>query len=170
MIRLGIDVDNTVVSHEKEWKEWSKKHNLKLDLTKEVTNPKLLEFWKQEDLYDNIKPIPSAVKAINNLYNTSMYEIIFVSHCFPEHIQSKINFLNKYFKYHSFVNTKDKHLLNLDILIDDRDFFTDEIPIKILIKTDLETDAKIDYVMDWDEIYNFLKTEQVKQILSRKKI
>ena len=160
--RIGIDVDETIVDTKSVWKQWClDNYGIDLKYTKEITDPKLLEFWKQPDLYKELEPIPEAKETIDFLYNS--YEIIFLSHCFPEHLESKIDFLSK-FKYHQFIDTFDKYKVPLDYIIDDRDIFFEPIKqqnlstVCILLKTEYLDRNIADYKFsNWNEIKQFFK-------------
>jgi len=169
MIKVGIDVDETIIYLKPKWSEWIyEKFNTIPDFSKEILNENWLFFWKNESLYDDIKPISEAVDVINWLYNTGQVEIVFISHCFKEHKLSKINLLKKYFKFHSFIDTKDKYLCDIDILIDDRDIFFREIKkqnldiITILHKTEYKSKNISDYEMNWYEIKDYFKDNVLK--------
>ncbi len=143
---LAIDVDQTVVDMREEWITWCKdKLQINLDLSEEISDPEILEFWSQEDIYCNKKPLKDATKYVNKLYNK--YYIIFVSACHPNHLNSKINFLLKYFKFDGFINTSEKNIVNFDYIIDDREIFFKNIDSSKCIK----------FTNNWEEIYNYLE-------------
>lgn len=76
-------------------------------------------FWEQPFLYQNLSPIEGAVQGIKRL--SQGYDIVFVTHCHPEHFESKKMFLKSYFKGmdYGFIDTKDKMYVGYDVLIDD---------------------------------------------------
>jgi hypothetical protein len=164
-IRIGIDVDETILHLKPKWREWIKNNfGIDPDFSQEITNLDWLEFWMDEVLYDDVYPYPEAVEVINNLYDSNKAEIIFISHCFPEHLTSKTKFLERYFKYHEFIDTEHKHLHNLDVLIDDRDIFFEKIKsdsnnntVCILLKSEYKSKGLADYIMDWYEIKEYFK-------------
>lgn len=127
---VAIDVDLTFVDTLTPYLEWFKKHTGKAvpqavyegsyDL-----NPYFAEngvdghaFWKQADLYDNVVPLPGAVAKLAEL--SEVADIVFVSKCYPEHITSKVNMLNKFCLFpHDFIAAGAKWLVDYDLLIDD---------------------------------------------------
>ncbi len=134
MIAL-FDIDGTICDTPNLWLKWitSKtghrfyRENMKTyssfakEISKIKTDIDLYDFWRQEDLYDEIKPYKMAVKMYNDLKENN-YTILFVSHCndFPEHIKSKQRFLKEYFHdYDGFISTDKKELILGDMLIDD---------------------------------------------------
>ena len=154
--KIGIDVDETIVSTKNMWKKYVKEYyNIDLDFSKEITDSKFIKFWHQPNIYDNLKPITNTDKYINDLYN--YYKIIFISDCVDEHIQSKYNFLKRYFKFDAFINTPNKDIIDLDYIIDDRPKFLTSInhKVKIQIKSELPPISSAKQ-MNWDEIYEFL--------------
>lgn len=75
-------------------------------------------YWKQRNLYQNLKPIEGAQEYLSELSRKA--DIVFVTHCFPGHIDSKRRFLDSQFRFkHDFIDTKAKHLIAYDVLIDD---------------------------------------------------
>lgn len=85
-------------------------------------------YWRDPHLYDQLTPIRGAEEFLAGLYQGLMstgkfsdVRFIAVSKCEPEHERSKRQFVEREFKdmFHGFVSTDDKHLVNLDMLIDD---------------------------------------------------
>jgi len=161
MKTLIIDVDETIVSLRKKWNKWSEDNlGYSLDFTKEINDDRALEFWKRDSLYDNLEPIPEALNTIKKI--SKDYNIIFCSHCFDEHVESKKKFIQKYFDdiEYRFINTGDKHNVEGDIIIDDRErFLTSDEHITILLKTEFNSTGIADYEMNWKEIEKFLEKE-----------
>ena len=158
---LAIDVDETVVSALHDWNKWSIDNlGYSLDFTKEVSDKRAEEFWKQDDLYDDKEPFEEAKKVIDDLYN--YFTIIFVSHSFNEHLNSKKKFLDRNFKYSKFISTSEKHLVDCDFIIDDREVFlkpfkdNNHKAITILLKREFKSTGISDFHMDWPEIHKFL--------------
>jgi 5'(3')-deoxyribonucleotidase len=134
---LACDVDLTVVDSLTPWLDWFYQktgQNVlntdgKYDLVPEMKELIIksgasdfdpFSFWRHSSLYDDLKPLEGCVEALSEL-SLMGFDILFVSSCVPEHTQSKINFLNKHFPFHSgFISTKDKHFVDYDILIDDK--------------------------------------------------
>lgn len=137
---IAVDVDLTVVDTLTPWLKWFKDRTGK-DVLNEDNNYSLipemtrlmngdvsfhpLDFWKQKDLYDFLKPLPDCVEVLKELHKRN-WKIIFVSSCISEHIDSKIRFLDRYFRcgvnyeYTPFISTHDKHYVRYDLLIDDK--------------------------------------------------
>lgn len=133
---VAIDVDLTVVDTLTPWLYWfSQKTGLMvhnkdraydlvpemLELIKEsgVEPFDPMEYWKHPNLYDMLQPAPGSVEVVNRL--KEQYEVVFVSSCIPEHTDSKIRFLKKYFgKDIKFISTFHKEFVEYHFLIDDR--------------------------------------------------
>jgi len=154
-----VDIDETIVRVKDKWKEWcSKELGYSLDFTKEITDIDSLEFWKQKDLYDDLEPIKEAQEGISIL--REYYDIIFVSHCFNEHIDSKGKFLHRHFDETCFIDTEHKHKIRCDYIIDDRErFLNRDDCCTILHKTEFKSTGVADYEMDWIQIKEFLIQE-----------
>lgn len=82
------------------------------------------EFWRHTGVYDTIEPVYGAVHCINKLIQIG-YHIVFVTHNKGNGGRSKHMNLIRHFGYDTFdyVVTKEKHLVNIDCLIDDRNEF-----------------------------------------------
>lgn len=82
-----------------------------------------MEYWSNPKLYDFLKPIPSAVEKIHRMVKEIDAEIVWVSHCISGHKDSKVEFIKHYFPQDvfkwEFVDTRAKHRVNYDVLIDD---------------------------------------------------
>jgi 5'(3')-deoxyribonucleotidase len=133
---IAIDVDLTVVDTLTPWLDWFKSktgrnilnedHTYDLvpemrQIIKEVQVAPFdpMDFWKKPDLYDDLAPAEGCVEAIKEL--SKNYEIVFVSSCVSEHINSKISFLQRNFGHHvKFISTFHKEFVAYDYLIDDR--------------------------------------------------
>ena len=155
-MRIGVDVDLTLVDTGFEWWEWCvvrlaevepyyieipsvRSMYEDLGLTgkcsynlgdeflnfKETTGKDIFSFWKQEDLYDNLLPLAHSISVMNKLVKAG-HDIVFISHCHGGHFSSKVKWLKKYFPFADiggkggFIATKEKHLVNVDVIIDDR--------------------------------------------------
>jgi len=142
---IAIDVDQTVVEMHSHWTKWCQ-NNLGVtpDYSKAITDERMLEFWNQEDLYNDKRPIKDTVKYISELHKH--FHIFFVSHCTPKHFKSKIEFILKYFQFDGFIDMYEKHRIHFDYIIDDRDIFFKEVK-----------DAEcILYKDNWKEIFEYL--------------
>jgi 5'(3')-deoxyribonucleotidase len=105
---LGIDVDGVVVDTLTLYKQASP----------HLEDP--LDFWRDENLYDNLVPMESAVEKLEQL--SKYFGIVFVSRLKGNHHRSKVYFLKKYFPFMTgFVGTHEKWILNdsLVAMVDD---------------------------------------------------
>jgi 5'(3')-deoxyribonucleotidase len=108
MRMLGIDVDGVVVDTLTLYKQASPN----------LEDP--LDFWRDENLYDNLVPMESAVEKLEQL--SKYFGIVFVSRLKGNHHRSKVYFLKKHFPFMTgFVGTHEKWLLNesLVAMVDD---------------------------------------------------
>ena len=105
---LGIDVDGVVVDTLTLYKQASPN----------LEDP--LDFWRDENLYDNLVPMEGAVKKLGLL--SKYFGIVFVSRLKGNHHRSKVYFLKKHFPFMTgFVGSHEKWILNdsLVAMIDD---------------------------------------------------
>ena len=105
---LGIDVDGVVVDTLTLYKQASP----------DLEDP--LDFWRDENLYDNLVPMEGAVEKLEQL--SKYFGIVFVSRLKGNHHRSKVYFLKKHFPFMTgFVGTHEKYLLNdsLVAMVDD---------------------------------------------------
>lgn len=168
---IAVDVDLTVVEMIEPWITWyrdktgenitsfdNKTWHIE-DLMVHHRDP--MEFWKNPNLYDDKLPIPYSVHVLTELHNIG-YTIIFVSHCMPEHEDSKRYFIKRHFPFHSaFVSTGDKGYVKCDIFIDDSDKYLDKMDksvISIMHKSLINTTQETHHPkMDWLEILDYIK-------------
>lgn len=138
-LTIGVDVDLTVVDTGMHWGSWLAYKGAKLDyaamatamdndcipynLSKLAILPEAidpLDFWRDPKLYDSLLPLDYAVSTLEALHNKG-HKIVFVSAIKGDHHKSKYYFLKKHFPFLSgVVFTKEKHFVNLDVMIDDR--------------------------------------------------
>lgn len=146
-MRLGIDIDITLVETGVEWWKWLSDcgtyglpysiseyeiegkfdYNLGNYFPKyeEMTGSNPHDFWKQANLYDYLSPLPHSVNIIKRLADAG-HEIVFISHCQGNHMSSKVGWLKKHFPFikmgvnGGFLHTKEKHLVDVDVMVDDR--------------------------------------------------
>lgn len=126
------------------------------------------DFWRNEGIYDLMRPIPAAVDILKRLH-TEGYEIRFVSHCKGNHHKSKYEFLERNFPFMSgFAATKEKYMLHADIFIDDRNDHLNKMPdhvLKFQPETPYKQDENIEgaaYInCDWNRIYNIITTREI---------
>lgn len=106
--QIGVDVDGVVVDTLTLYKKASPF----------LDNP--LDFWRDETLYDNLKPMNGAVEKLEAL--SQYFNIVFVSRLKGNHHRSKVYFLKKHFPFMAgFVGTHEKYILNdsLVAMVDD---------------------------------------------------
>lgn len=139
MIVIGCDIDMTVVDSDVAWAEWcNERSEHKVDyaqlkaeadrfdnpipydfksLFPDIEDP--AEFWRRDDVYDNLEPRSGAVECLEAL--SKNYEIVFVSKVMGNHYESKMGFIDKHFPFHSgLIATDQKQFAAVDVLIDDR--------------------------------------------------
>lgn len=134
---LAVDVDLTVVDTLTPWVNWFRSktgivlgsnHMNQYDIVPVMKklcadvgihgfDP--FDFWKSPNLYDNMLPLRDSQSSLAYMTSANNIELVFVSHCVPEHESSKRLFLSKFFGKHLFVSAKDKWLVNYDGIIDD---------------------------------------------------
>lgn len=157
---IGVDVDLTTLRSDINWWHWLKNMAEDNDLPYHIedyinagnkvrynlsshfppmknSNVNSMDFWRQEGVYDTIQPVENAVESIKTLMRS--YNIVFVTHNKGNGGRSKFNNLARLFGKGNFgyVVTKEKYLIKLDYLIDDRHSFLNKCnefgihPIKI---------------------------------------
>lgn len=105
---IGVDVDGVVVGT----------INLYKEASKHLDDP--LDFWRSEDLYDNLEPMEGAVEKLEQL--SKYFGIVFISRLKGQHHKGKVYFLKKYFPFmEAFVGTHEKWVMNnsVEAMIDD---------------------------------------------------
>lgn len=174
---IALDIDLTLVDSLTPWIGWYKHqtgHDLAdiftdqqdrgfniQDLMLQHSSP--LDYWKSTTLYDNLEPLPNSIEAVRALQELG-HDIIFVSYCFPSHIDSKIAFIKRNFGPDvKFIDTKHKEYVKMDMIVDDHSEFllnvqklqpdcitiTKKTPINA-VKTDL-------YFEEWSEFLEKFK-------------
>lgn len=105
---IGVDVDGVLVDT----------HSLYKEASKHLEDP--LDFWRAEDLYDNLTPMNGAVEKLEQL--SQYFDIVFISRLKGNHHKSKVGFCKKHFPFMAgFIGTHEKWLMNDSVLamIDD---------------------------------------------------
>jgi len=162
---IGIDVDNTIVPSCDLWGEWMHKtHGLNMyndnHYDNDYASEKFLCWWKDKYLYDHMEPYEDAEKYINLLAKD--HKIWFLTKCFDEHMQSKIRFCNKFFKYDRFFNTGFNKADAFDdvihYMIDDRPSILEGFSKAkcYRIKYTVEP-QELDVLYSWKEIYDDIR-------------
>jgi len=157
MAVITVDVDYTVIDLVPIWWRWlegvthcekdikildgleSIDYNLSVYFKDElsVVNRDGLDFYRQDGLYDTLKPDPKSIEVLRNLSDAG-HEIVFVSSIKGRHSKSKAEFINRNYPFRAgIVYTKEKQFIHSEVFIDDR---VDHInksraPIKILFDT-----------------------------------
>lgn len=138
-LTIGVDVDLTVVDTGRVWCNWLEYKGATLDfkayakamdfgrapynisklaIVPDCVDP--LDFWRDPKLYDSLSPLEGSVETLKALHDKG-HKIVFVSAIKGDHHKSKYYFLKKHFPFLSgVVFTKEKHFVNLDVMIDDR--------------------------------------------------
>lgn len=135
-LKLAIDVDLTVVDVLKPWVKWmginhpedfvrpaymslDGHYNVHFHNLYNVDPQQINDFWKQNDLYDNLEPMEGSIEAYQAL--KEKYDVYFLSICYSEHKDSKEAFLQRYFgediEMVDSMNCKSHY--DFDLLIDD---------------------------------------------------
>jgi 5'(3')-deoxyribonucleotidase len=139
MLTIGIDVDLTLVATDVLWEKWLRDNGAILDpwwletfapvekpydVSKMFILPDGLDpyaFWRSKTLYDGLDFL-SGAKEVIHYWHVCGHKIVFVSAIKGDHHKSKYYLLAENFPYNSgVVFTKEKGLVKLDVMIDDRD-------------------------------------------------
>jgi len=126
--------------------------------------------FKDCEMWRKVKLIDGAYKTIKKLYEEG-HEIWFVTSSLPSNLRKKINhlarnldFLPKDYVWLHTINTQNKQIIKVDILVDDglfnltgnRDYFS----ICFDMPYNQANDSEIDNFYrahNWDEVYSFIK-------------
>ena len=181
---IAVDVDLTVVEMINSWVEWYyKKTGVKLEEFKSKTwnieelmihHNDPMEFWKNPNLYDEVSPIENSVEVLREL--SEDYDIVFVSHCLPEHENSKRYFIKRNFPFaKGFISTGDKGFVKCDIVIDDYIKYLsnfDDFVVKIMHKSFINYDSPIEGIplLEWKEIKDYIKGGNIWEDFQVKKL
>ena len=155
MATIGVDFDLTVVDcifqqggwidhlnamsyHYISKEQFVRMDKIDYDLGKyypDLTESESFSFWKDTSLYQKLKPYEDAVKVINNLAKKG-HKIVFISHCQTNHFKSKVVAAKEWFDIpkasFGFLATKEKHFVNVDVMIDDRNVFLNSFSDKVI--------------------------------------
>lgn len=176
MAVIGCDVDYTVVDLMPTWWRWLEgitntekdiksvgevvDYNLGMYFAQELdkVNRCGLDFYRQDGLYDTLKPDPISVKVLQTLHNAG-HEIVFVSAIKGRHTKSKAEFLKRNFPFLSgIVYTKEKQYVSCEVFIDDRaeNINKSKAPIKIFLETNIKQWHDLEVpcvrVCNWQEL------------------
>ncbi|UYL84910.1 hypothetical protein pEaSNUABM56_00209 [Erwinia phage pEa_SNUABM_56] len=192
-LQIGIDVDLTWVDSGSAWLAWLEKaYGIKVDwdlppklpdgalhynLTKYFPPPgphqlSGMAFWEETHLYDTLLPREGAVDALEALVKAGHFAH-FISMCKKGHFSSKVRNIERHTAHfmdlephngHGFYATKNKGMLKVDVIIDDRNSFLNQFGgdvIKIKFDTPYSQDEGLigtpDLVTaDWTVIKDFI--------------
>lgn len=100
---IGVDVDGVVVDTLSLYKE----------AAKHLKDP--LDYWRSEDLYDNLTPVKGSVEKLEQL--SRYFGIVFISRLKGSHHKSKVYFTKKWFPFQEgFIGTHEKYLMNNSVV------------------------------------------------------
>jgi len=186
---LGVDVDLTTLRSDRAWWTWLKHMTKDTRLPNTIDefiahgnpvsyyiaehfgepyndNVEVLDFWRNEGVYDTIEPVTGAVEAIGELMDR--FNIVFVTHNKGNGGRSKFNNLVRHFGKGNFgqIVTKEKYLARIDALVDDRNDFLNDCASSGILSIRINTPfiqhapAHQDIIeLDtWEEINNHLIT------------
>lgn len=126
--------------------------------------------FKDCEMWRKVKLIDGAYKTIKKLYEEG-HEIWFVTSSLPSNLRKKINhlarnldFLPKDYVWLHTINTQNKQIIKVDILVDDglfnltgnRDYFSICFDMPYNKADDIEID-NFYRAHNWDEVYSFIK-------------
>lgn len=172
---FAVDVDGVMIDMIPHWLEWCNKvtgKNIKQQNEVKLNNisslfPEIdaLDFWRQNYLYDSLRPADGAVEALSEL--SKYCEIGFVTYAKAGHFPSKCRWLKKIYPDYAFINaTKEKGYTRCDFAIDDRNNFLNQYPggvHTIKMWTPYAQDealVKHSYIAyDWEDIKNHILGE-----------
>lgn len=193
ILNIGIDVDLTWVDSGSPWIRWMEKvygvqvnwdlppklpsGALYYNVSKYFPPPKEhqlapYEFWEEQHLYDSLEPREGAVEALRALVKAGHFAH-FISMCKKGHFSSKVRHIKRHTddfmsiepgSGHGFYATKNKGMIKVDVIIDDRNSFLNQFGddvIKIKFDTPYDQDEEligtVDLVTgDWTVIKDFL--------------
>lgn len=179
-LKIGVDIDGTVCATstsgwykylearyerkvDKIWhSHWKMPYNVsEMFIIPEGCDP--FAYWKDPNLYEGLQPIEGAVGVLSKLKDEG-HEIIFISQAKGWHQRSKYYFIDKWFPFKDGVLlTKEKWLVNLDVMIDDSYSVLDKMScdtIKFRDDTEQPLSSKPHKIlMSWEEIYDYLSGE-----------
>ncbi len=142
--------------------EWS-------DYFKPAYKDEINAFWKQTNLYDDVELFGGVKSVVASL--SKFTDIVFISSCVDEHTKSKRDFIERYFPYARFVSTYDKGLIDVDVMIDDRNDvlnqFDDSVgKIKVITPYTQEEDLRdVSYSVTKDKLWKKARISEIEWLL-----
>jgi len=181
-----IDIDNTILCPMDKWRLWGDKNSYHVDnvkVFKDYARKQVdynfsnyfdlhegvdgLDFFRQEDLYDDIELLPNAKQVITSLSEENT--ILFVSFSKSWHLKSKFSIIKRNFPWviegerGAFISCKHKHHVPSDIFIDDRYELLNKHPSKLKVcmntpftQTEALDENSVTRVDNWNEIGKLL--------------
>lgn len=197
MARIGIDLDICVIKSDEAWYHWlqsmcggenefkpwplfrqqtlDRDGIISYNLSEYFPEPKNkgvspYDYWRSEDCYAMAKVVDGAVKAITELKNQG-HEIVFITSLKGNSHRSKYHLVERHFNFDfGFIGTKEKYLVNVDWMIDDRVSVLEKFPasVKCILfdspygQHDCETYEKewqsfVNCAENWEEVINYIK-------------
>ncbi len=165
---IGIDVDQTILPSCTYWEEWMEENfkDFELDhFNTDIIKDKHLIWWKDKYLYDEMKPYDDAEKYLNLLAKD--HKIWFITKCFDEHLQSKLNFCKRFFKFERFFNSgfnkSDAFDGVLHYMIDDRPSILEGFKKTKCYRINYTVEpVNNDKLFTWEEIYKDIRRQNGK--------
>lgn len=178
-MKIGIDIDETIVNTHEVVMEFAKKMNMQFKSYAEIKTPAGTKFLREnlENIHKNVVLFPNVKEALDTLKNKG-FEIVFITARGSNHeVPIKFDFekvtediFTKYqipydkIIYKSFPKGKHAFAEKLDYFIDDREDVLDEVTgygIKCIRKvSNMNEESKYPKFADWQDILDyFLKKE-----------
>lgn len=179
-MKIGVDIDNTTVGTGTLWLDYLESRFSSKDASYDCggTCPYNISsafeipedvdafaFWKDPNLYEGLLPWKDSVNVLKSLKDEG-HEIIFISTIKGWHSKSKYYFIDKHFPFKDAVLlTKEKHYVNIDVMIDDNLEVLDKMPqnVKtIRFRKDYVQDSegkgerKHQVAFNWNEVYSMI--------------
>ena len=169
---IGIDIDGTVntlpeavleIYNERHGTNYTVDdiHTYRIEDNIPCDPDEIKNMFLDKEVWKRVKVIPEAVEYIKKLYEDD-HKIYFVSATLLDNVPKKASWLRRNFSFLNiescFIPIKDKHLLDLDLLIDD---CTDNLRKwqrykGIVYDRPWNQDCKSPRAKSWEEIYNMM--------------
>ena len=122
-----------------------------------------MDFWRQEDLYDALEPMPGSVEVLREL--SARFDIVFATTIKGNHHKSKCYFLKNHFPFlDGICATKEKKFVRCDYLIEDRLNVLECMPqsvVTVQMATPYKQSSEFtpDYIVkNWKEVREVFKS------------
>lgn len=140
---IGVDIDGCVVNTGDHWLSYlqgryeqisHQPYKVPYDCSELFAIPYDCDpysFWRDPHLYEGLRPIEGSVGELGRLKGSG-HEIVFISQAKGFHHKSKYQFIDRWFPFRdAVILTKEKHYVNVDIMIDDKydvlDAFSEDV-------------------------------------------